>query len=87
MAVYCHFSKAQLHNVSLSNFCGGSDLQVSAKVLKVALRHVEDEHGQQRHSKDDTTALGSYDELKTAVGQEVGLGITVFCCIWRTDDD
>ena len=49
--------------------------------LRVAPRHVEDEHGQQRHSKDDTTARGSYDELKTAVGQEVGLGITCFCCI------
>src|SRR6218665_1665131 len=23
--VYCHFSEAQLHNVSLSNGCGGSD--------------------------------------------------------------
>ena len=59
------------HNYTTSvsrSVCGGSNLQMSAKVLKVALRHVEDEHGQQRHSKDDTTALGSYDELKTAVG-------------------
>ena len=56
--VYCHFSKAQLHNVSLSNVCGGSDLQVNAKVLKVALRHVEDDRGTEvsdRHAKDDTT--------------------------------
>ena len=50
--------KHNYYNVSLSNVFGGSDLQVSAKVLEVAPRHVEDDRGTEvsdRHSKDDTT--------------------------------
>src|SRR6218665_506189 len=50
--------KHNYYNVSLSNVCGGSDVQVSAKALKGALRHVEDDRGTKvsnRHSNDDPT--------------------------------
>src|SRR6218665_687576 len=64
--------KHNYYNISLSNVCGGSDLQVRANVSDSGTpsRGRRPWNGGQRPAlQRGHNALGSYDKLKTVVGQ------------------